>query len=530
MMKQMNTNRFIPTHCSWSLGATVFLLALLVDGNAQTINQINPNGYNKIYYPNGKISSEGPMSEGKPDGYWKTYYVTGIMKSEGNRRNNLLDSTWVFYAETGDTAEIIHYIAGKKSGYYYTFDDITEKNSVSVHYLKTRDLYVDDKKEMQGLVYFPSGKVKMVTLYKNGKRQGTAKEYDENGMVITVFEYRNDYMISREYINRLDAKGQKTGLWQTFHDNGAVKEENMYKDGVLDGTSRLYSNIGKMLSDRTYKEGNIIDDGILEKAEAEEIIEYYKDGVTMKRKGIYLNQVPIGMHIFYNNKGIAEKGIRYNENGVKTAEGAVNEAEKRAGEWKVYFETGEVKAKGNYLNDRQNGEWDFYYSGGVTEQIGTFANGVMEGEWKWFNSKGTLLREETYQGGSLNGMSAHYSDSATLIAKGAYAQSEREGNWLINAGDVREEGDFIAGAKNGIWKTFYDNGKLYHKGFFVQGNPNGRHDFYYPDGTLKEEQYYANGRREGNWKKYNEDGSLFLTITYRNDEEVRINGIRIDKK
>ncbi|GHT21073.1 hypothetical protein FACS189430_00550 [Bacteroidia bacterium] len=412
----------------------------------------------------------------------------------------------------------------------YSNTVITEKNSVSVHYLKTRDLYVDDKKEMQGLVYFPSGKIKMATLYKNGKRQGTAKEYDENGTVITVFEYRNDYMISREYINRLNAKGQKSGLWQTFHDNGAVKEENMYKDGVLDGTSRLYSNVGKMLSDRTYKEGNIIDDGILEKAEAEEIIEYYKDGVTMKRKGIFINQIPIGMHIFYNNKGVAEKGLRYSENGVKTAEGAVNEAEKRTGEWKVYFETGEVKAKGNYLNDRQNGEWNFYYLSGVTEQIGAFANGVMEGEWKWFNSKGILLREENYQGGSLNGMSVHYSDSATLIAKGAYAQSEREGNWLINAGDVREEGYFIAGLKNGLWKTFYDDEKLYHRGSFVQGNPNGRHDFYYPDGTLKEEQYYANGRREGNWKRYNEDGSLFLTITYRNDVEMRINGIRIDKK
>ncbi|MDR1667771.1 MAG: toxin-antitoxin system YwqK family antitoxin [Bacteroidales bacterium] len=512
---------------------TAFYLACLmtaVDAGAQTVNQIDPNGYNRIYYPNGQISSEGYMKDGKPDGYWKTYYVTGIVKSEGNRRHNLLDSTWVFYSETGDTSEIIHYIAGKKSGYHYVFENTVEKNRVSASYLKSKELYVDDKKEGQGYFYFPSGKIEMTVAYKNGKRQGTAKAYDETGAVITVFEFRNDYMVSREFINRLDDKGRKTGVWQTFYDNGAVKEEQVYKDGLLDGPSRLYSDIGKMLSDRTYRDGNIIDEGLTDKIEAEEIITYYADGTTIKRKGIYLNKTPVGMHIFYDNRGIAEKGIRFGETGKKTAEGPVDDLERRTGEWKVYFDSGEWKAKGRYLNDRQHEEWTFYYPNGTVEQSGSFFHGMKDGTWKWFNSKAVLLREENYSNGSLNGMSVHYSDSATVIAKGSYFNDEREGEWTISVGDVREEGEFVAGLKNGLWKTCYDNGKLYHKGVFVQGNPNGRHEFYYPDGTLREEQFYVNGRREGNWKKYNEDGSLFLTVMYRNDDEIRINGIKIDKK
>jgi antitoxin component YwqK of YwqJK toxin-antitoxin module len=503
---------------------------MLTDAGAQTVNQIDPNGYNKIYYPNGVVSSEGPMKDGKPDGYWKTYYVTGVLKSEGNRRNNLLDSTWVFYSETADTSEIIRYIAGKKSGYHYVFENIVEKNNVNVYYLKSKDLYVNDKKEGEGFVYFPSGKIKMTFTYKNGKRQGTAKEYDENGTVITIFEYRNDYMVSREIINRLDEKGQKTGVWQTFYDNGAVKEEMVYKNDVRDGPSRLYSDTGKMLSDRTYREGNIIDEGLVDKIEAEEIISYYADGVTIKRKGIYLNQVPVGLHIFYNHNGIAEKGIRFDETGKKTAEGPVNELEKRTGEWKVYFDSGELKAKGHYQNDRQDGEWTFYYQTGSIEQSGNFSFGIKDGLWKWFNNKSVLLREENYSDGLLNGMSVHYSDSATVIAKGTYLNDEREGEWAISVGDVHEEGEFAAGLKNGLWKTYYDNGKLYHKGVFIQGNPNGRHEFYYPDGNPREEQFYVNGRREGNWKKYNEDGSLFLTVMYRNDNEIRINGIKIDTK
>ena len=66
---------------------------------AQDTLQINPNGYNKFYYDDGSISSEGTMRNGKPDGYWKNYYSDSILKSEGNRKEYLLDSLWKFYDE-----------------------------------------------------------------------------------------------------------------------------------------------------------------------------------------------------------------------------------------------------------------------------------------------------------------------------------------------------------------------------------------------------------------------------------------------
>ena len=63
---------------------------------------------------------------------------------------------------------------------------------------------------------------------------------------------------------------------------------------------------------------------------------------------------------------------------------------------------------------------------------------------------------------------------------------------------------------------------------YSQGNPDKKHKYYYPDGTLKEEQYYAMGIREKNWKKYDPEGNLVMTITYKNNEEQRINGIKIN--
>lgn len=60
-------------------------------------NTVVPNGFNRFYHPDGKVSSEGMMRDGKPDGYWKTYWENGTLKSEGNRRNFELDSIWSFY-------------------------------------------------------------------------------------------------------------------------------------------------------------------------------------------------------------------------------------------------------------------------------------------------------------------------------------------------------------------------------------------------------------------------------------------------
>ena len=81
-------------------------------------NNTLQDGYQVFKYPNGTVSSEGLIKNGKPEGFWKSYYVTGVKKSEGKRTNFLLDSIWIFYDQAGDTTEKINYLYGKKNGWY----------------------------------------------------------------------------------------------------------------------------------------------------------------------------------------------------------------------------------------------------------------------------------------------------------------------------------------------------------------------------------------------------------------------------
>ena len=87
--------------------------------NAKSQNKI----YKKYTYPDGTVSSEGYIENGKPNGYWKTYYPTGILKTEGNRKNFELDSIWKFYRPNGDLKLEISYKNGKKNGIYRKYSD-----------------------------------------------------------------------------------------------------------------------------------------------------------------------------------------------------------------------------------------------------------------------------------------------------------------------------------------------------------------------------------------------------------------------
>ena len=100
--------------------------------------------FEQFYYPNGQVSSEGIMRNGKPDGYWKTYYVTGVVKSEGKRTNFLLDSTWNFYNQAGELTEQINYKIGEKSGYTirFSYDNPLRPGAPTVI---SRELYVNGR-------------------------------------------------------------------------------------------------------------------------------------------------------------------------------------------------------------------------------------------------------------------------------------------------------------------------------------------------------------------------------------------------
>jgi antitoxin component YwqK of YwqJK toxin-antitoxin module len=485
-------------------------------------NEAIKDGYQVFKYPNGTVSSEGLFKNGKPEGFWKSYYVTGVKKSEGKRTSFLLDSIWVFYDQAGDTTEKINYLLGKRNGWYYKYKKEPSKGV----YVFSKELFAGDRKEGTGYLYFPDGKVQQTMSYSEGKKQGLSKEYDKEGNLITLLEYNNDFLISRERINRLDNKGLKQGDWKEFYPNGRIKTEKTYVDDQLHGYYKEYDSRGIPVLTMLYENGAIVKSKVEDETDIEIVNKYDQDG-KMIYSGPYRNKIPVGIHREYGKDGKVSNAFRYNDTGLLLSEGVVDEAGNSNGKWKDLFPDGKVQAEGQYTDNRRSGQWKFYNLQGKVEQTGSYNNGRPDGLWKWYYENGALLREEEYFQGQRDGIYTEYSPNGEIIAQGQYSDGERNGEWKFKSGDFTEDGKYITGLKDGVWKAYYTNGKLKFKGNYVQGNPDGQQSIFYEDGKIKEEQYYQMGIREKIWKKFDEEGTPVLVISYKNDVEVSINGVRI---
>lgn len=482
--------------------------------------------FEQFFYPNGNISSEGIMRDDKPDGYWRTYYVTGVVKSEGKRTNFLLDSTWNFYNQAGELTQQIDYKLGEKSGYTlrYSYNNPLQPGAPTI---VSRELYVNGEKEGPSYYYYPTGELRTIVIYQDGKKQGLSREFSRDSTLISVVEYNDNYVINRERVNRTDNEGRKQGTFREYFENGRIKKEANYMDDQLHGYYREFSGSGELITAVRYERGKIVEEIDEDMRELLDMKNTYDENGRLIFSGGYKEGVPVGIHRFYDTTGAVINAYLYNELGQKISEGIIDEQGNRIGSWTDFYPTGEVRDKGVYQDNLRSGNWIFYYQSGSIEQKGRFERGRYQGAWTWYYPNGNVWREERYFNGREDGMFVEYDPSGQILTKGDYIGGEKEGEWIYQVGDHKEIGSYVIGLREGEWKYYYNNGQLQYEGTYYQGNPDQRHKYYYPNGVLKEEQYYDMGIREKNWKKYDEEGNLVMTITYRDNVEQRINGVRI---
>jgi antitoxin component YwqK of YwqJK toxin-antitoxin module len=501
-------------------------LFMMIHLFGQTGKEVNPNGYNKFYYENGKISSEGTMRDGRPDGYWKTYLPSGIIKSEGNRRNYELDSLWKFYDERGKIATEINYLAGKKEGIKRIWSE--------EGFILSEENFSADIKQGLTITYYPpddssqtKGKIKTKTLFDKGKENGTSYEYDKDGNIITILEYNYGVLKKQEYVNRTNKEGEKQGIWKDFYENGKTKSETTYVGGKKSGYVKAFSPAGSLISIEKFV-GDSLQKEVPELSTKLEVRnEYYEDG-SIKKTGTYLLGLEEGIQKEYSPEGKIT-GVKIFKEGNLIGEGLMNEAGKQQGSWVEYYSSNKIKSKGNYEDGLKVGDWIFYHPNGKIEQKGKYdKKGRPTGLWQWFYDSGKLLREENYLNGKREGQMTEWNDSGKVITQGEYIDGMKEGKWIYEIQDFREEGMYKNDQKDGVWSSYYvENSQLKFTGKYVEGLPDGKHISYYFDGKKKEVGKYIMGNKDGDWEYYNPDGTLLLTVSFKNDREVKFDGTKI---
>ncbi|MBE7441571.1 MAG: toxin-antitoxin system YwqK family antitoxin [Flavobacteriales bacterium] len=479
------------------------------------------DGVKKFYYESGAVSSEGLIKNGKPEGYWFNYYENGLIKSEGNRKNHLLDSTWIFYNEKGNFLTKINYKEGLKEGLKIQYSD-------SCHVILEEYFEKDIKQGLTIHYYDTIGKLKWKEQpFVDGMEEGTGFEYAQDGRIITLLFYKKGTFIGKESINRKDKQNLKQGLWKSFHANGKTKVESTYKNDLLNGYYKEYDAKGKLLNAVLYING--VAQTFADELSAVDIKkEYYANG-QLKKEAIYdANGKEHGISKFYDENGNLI-GSEHYFHGILLAKGLIDEMERRQGPWEEYYYDGQLKSKGKYLDGKKIDEWEYYFNNGKLEQKGKYlAEEKFTGLWQWYYPNGQLLRSENFRKGLEDGFMEEYDENGVLITKGEYFDGLKEGEWFYELGDHKELGIYKNNERDGLWKFYYPTNKLNFEGKFVEGIADGKHLYYYENGKLKKEEYYLMGIKTGSWRSYNELGELIVTINFKNGEEYKLDGTKLN--
>jgi len=77
--------------------------------------------------------------------------------------------------------------------------------------------------------------------------------------------------------------------------------------------------------------------------------------------------------------------------------------------------------------------------------------------------------------------------------------------WHPNS-QKESEGDFKAGARSGLWNSWFPNGKQDKQGTFVNGKPDGLQIFWHTNGVKSVEWVHKEGYPHGEMKSYHQNG------------------------
>ena len=88
--------------------------------------------------------------------------------------------------------------------------------------------------------YFPNGNLEYEAEFINEKLDGTSRVWSEDGTLLSVSEYSN---------------GQPHGVWKTFYPNQKLKYETTYFHSQKHGYERYYYENGQLKSEQKFSYG-----------------------------------------------------------------------------------------------------------------------------------------------------------------------------------------------------------------------------------------------------------------------------------
>ncbi|MDX2172715.1 MAG: toxin-antitoxin system YwqK family antitoxin [Bacteroidota bacterium] len=277
----------------------LFTLAVLsslsfIKAQAQSYENYKGDTINKIDVDGRKQGKWILMGKHKPG----TCYAPEAKVEEGKYQDNRKKDVWIEYYCNGNMRNKLTFTNGKPDGYAQMFH---ENGKISEEGNWKNNRWVGNYK-----LYYENGQVQHEFVFNpNGKREGAQKYYYDNGQIAIEGNFTN---------------GKEAGLIKEYYENGDIKAEKNFADGNVDVASIKEYQPKKPLVAKS--------DNPVENAPK---LKINPDEKPNEAKGAKGPMVLNGPNTLYNkNKQITKDGIFkdntfmdgkayfYNENGILT--------------------------------------------------------------------------------------------------------------------------------------------------------------------------------------------------------------------
>ena len=193
---------------------------------------------------------------------------------------------------------------------------------------------------------------------------------------------------------------------------------------------------------------------------------YYPDAKTLIYLGQFKDDIPYGEFKYYYPSGKIKSIVRHK--GVK-----------RSYAW-FYFENEELMSEGLYRDMKKDSLWKNYNAQGYLLSTEVFKNNKLNGERRVF-----YIQDQVETGEIKCASIEMYKDS---ILDGPYSQ-------YLSAGVKVQEGNYLSGAKHGLWKSFHPNGTLASMIKYRNGKAYGYSSAYDEEGQEIYRTYWLDGEK-----------------------------------
>lgn len=157
------------------------------------------------------------------------------------------------------------------------------------------------------------------------------------------------------------------------------------------------------------------------------------------------------------------------------------------------------------------------FPNGDTQTVVTYKDGVLDGEVTGWFSKDHKQLEGFIEKGQKSGIWKLYFESGKLRKQTAYSHNVEDGEetfWFEN-GHVEKKGTYSEGKLSGKYTWYYENGQKKQEGFFAAGDQDSTWSEWYENGKQKMTGHYSNLVKNGEWTFWDEQGNITTQKNYQ---------------